>query len=138
MDDAVSKPAHSLARAKELVAEGNYRLSEGSKARGSLLLELAKLEDAVDFVEVVFALVTDADYCGTVEIHTANIQGIYDEYVFEVPESVFEKFELRVRGWYLKFKLTQVRGQSVFVLSLHPLNKDEYRRKGGVLLRERD
>lgn len=91
------------------------------------------MAQAILFIEAAFDLVAPEDYCGTVDIDTQAIRGVYDEYAFPVPGEMFEKFGLRKRNWYLKFKISEVRGQKVFVLSLHPLYKPERRRIAGPL-----
>lgn len=91
------------------------------------------MAEAVLFIEAAFELVAPQDYCGWVDINTDAIRGVYDEYAFTVPEDIFERFGLRKRNWYLKFKISEVRGQKVFVLSLHPLYKYESRRIAGPL-----
>ncbi|WP_408891459.1 hypothetical protein VZQ01_10650 [Myxococcus faecalis] len=109
--------------AKALVAAGGYEYDSGKSCMQVLLEELASMVEAVEFIEAAFTLVTSGDYFGTIEINTAGIRGVYDEYAFSVSEELFEKFGLRKRNWYLKFKITEVRAKKVFVLSLHPLYK---------------
>jgi hypothetical protein len=131
MNDALAGPVYSLGQAKALVAAGDYDFDTGKSCFGALLLELDTMEAAIRFIEAAFELVAPADFCAWVEIRVHGIGGIYDEYAVRVPDEVAEGFGLRRRSWYLKFK--QVSGPALFVLSLHPLHKDEHRRVGGPL-----
>lgn len=133
MAEAVNGPKHDLRVAKELVASGEYAYDDGKSCMQVLLEQLDSMAEAVLFIEAAFALVAPGDYCGTVPIDTQEIRGVYDEYAFPVPDELFEKFGLRKRNWYLKFKISEVRGQKIFVLSLHPLYKPERRRIAGPL-----
>jgi hypothetical protein len=130
---AVKGPRHDLRVAKALVASGEYDYDDGKSCMRVLLEQLASMVLAVEFIEAAFALVTPQDYCDTVDLDTQEIRGTYDEYAFPVPQELFDEFGLRKRNWYLKFKISEVRGQKVFVLSLHPLYKNESRRIAGPL-----
>jgi hypothetical protein len=133
MTAAVHRPRYDLQAAKALVASGEYDYDDGTSCMRVLLEQTDSMAQAVLFIDAAFALVTSDDYCGTVTIETQEIRGVYDEYAFPVPEETFEKFGLRKRNWYLKFKISEVKGQKLFVLSLHPLYKPERRRIAGLL-----
>jgi hypothetical protein len=115
------------------VDSGEYDYDDGKSCMRVLLEQLDSMVQAVEFIKAAFALVTPQDYCGTADIGTEEIRGTYDEYAFPVPKELFDSFGLRKHNWYLKFKISEVRGQQVFVLSLHPLYKYESRRIAGPL-----
>lgn len=131
----IEGPVHDLAQAKSLVQSGEYDYDDGKSCARILLECFGTMIEAITFIERAFELVGPDDYCGSVDIQTAAIRGKYDAYAFAVPDSAAEQFNLRQRHWYLKFKITTVRGQKVFVLSLHPLYKNETRRRAGPLAR---
>ena len=122
-----------LRLAKELVNSGEYDYDDGTSCMRVLLEQIDSMVLAVEFISASFALVTPQDYCATINIDTHEIRGVYDEYAFAVPTELFERFDLRKRNWYLKFKLSESKGRKVFVLALHPLYKYESRRIGGPL-----
>ena len=126
-------PRHDLQTAKARVAAGEYDYDDGTSCMRVLLEQCGSMVDAVLFIEAAFTLVGPDDYCGSVTINTNEIRGAYDEYAIAVPDETFERFGLKKHNWYLKFKLTETRGQPVFVLSLHPLYKPEQRRIAGPL-----
>ena len=116
---------HACARAKQL--ELDFK-----RARDELLLVLETIEDCYRFAAAVLLELEPDDFCQPVTLGPPNA-GTYDEYGIRISDQLTEEFGVS-RCWYLKFKLTEtdLSGETVFLVSLHKLNKP-MPRKGGRL-----
>lgn len=114
--------------------EGRIALDE-ARARDEVLRFLSDFLAAYPLAADVLLALTEGDFVETVSLKPPH-PGAYDVYALGLSASIALRHRVPACGWYLKLQLQEdLYGESVFLVSLHPLEHD-IRRAGGWLKKE--
>jgi hypothetical protein len=102
------------------------------RARDEVLLYLASFVDAYPLAAELLLALTSDDFVETVTLEPPHA-GAYDVYALALPAAVGARHGVPACGWYLKLQLREgLFGESVFLVSMHPLERG-IQRVGGWL-----
>lgn len=103
-----------------------------ARARNEVCRFLSDFVAAYRFAAEVLLELNDDDFVETASLNPPH-PGDYDVYAIGLASSIALRHGVPACGWYLKLQLQEdLYGESVFLVSLHPLEHD-VRRAGGWL-----
>lgn len=122
---------YDLAKVHEAARDKRIELDE-ARARDEVAKHVERFIDAYPFAADVLLELRGDDFSETVELDRPHA-GHYDVYGLRISDELADKHGVRPRGWYVKLRLYESwSGETVFLVSLHPLEFD-MQRVGGLL-----
>lgn len=116
-------PKHDLAVVRAAALEGRVELDE-RRARDEVLRFISEFVAAYAFASDVLCALQPEGYAETIELQPPHA-GSYDVYGLELAPSIAQRHGVPDGGWYVKLRLYEsFEGETVFLVSLHPLEHD--------------